>query len=123
MAGEARKYGLDEVVIGKAMIRTFLFWNLNKKPLEHLITQLAEQYKVDVLIFAESTIPPSTLLSALNVQETIYHYAPSRECKKIDVYSRFSDSLIRPVLEGDRTTIRRLAFPDTPEIGGYRWTE
>jgi hypothetical protein len=40
------------------------------------------------------------------------------------VYSRFSDSLIRPVLEGDsRTTIRRLAFPDTPEIGGYRWTE
>jgi hypothetical protein len=39
---------------------TFLFWNLNKSPLEALVAELAEMHQVDVLILAESEITSYT---------------------------------------------------------------
>ncbi len=45
---------------------TFLFWNVNKKPLQNLIAALVEEHRVDVLILAESDITDVAMLRALN---------------------------------------------------------
>jgi hypothetical protein len=47
-------------------MRTFLFWNLNKKRLEQLVADLAQLYDVDVLILTECAIPTHIMLEALN---------------------------------------------------------
>ena len=39
----------------------FLFWNINRKPLGGLISTLAQQHDVDVIILAESGIEPMRL--------------------------------------------------------------
>lgn len=94
---------------------TFLFWNLNRKPLAHLIGQVAEELEIDVLIFAESKIAPVTLLATLNAKKATYYYTPS-ECERIEVYSRFDQPLIRPIFEDDKTTIRHLQVPNLPDL-------
>jgi hypothetical protein len=95
----------------------FLFWNLNKKPLENTIVRLAAVHDVDVLMFAECGISPATLLTTLNTEgASDYHYAPCRECTKIHLYTRFSDRLLPILLETDRLTIRRMTLPNSPEI-------
>ena len=43
---------------------TFLFWNLNGKPLQHTLAKLAARHQVDVLILAECVITPPVLLAA-----------------------------------------------------------
>ena len=45
---------------------TFLFWNINKQPLQHLVAKLAREHSVDVLILAECKIGLTDLLEALN---------------------------------------------------------
>ena len=45
---------------------TFLFWNLNRRPLQHLVSMIAIERKVDVLILAEYKIGIADLLTALN---------------------------------------------------------
>jgi hypothetical protein len=96
---------------------TFLFWNLNKKPLQDIIANLARRHEIDVLIFAECAIPVTTLLEALNPRETSsYHYSPKVLCEKIEIYTRFHSSLFPPVYETDRLTIRHLLLPGLTNI-------
>lgn len=95
---------------------TFLFWNLNKKPLQSLIANLIEQYEIDVLIFAECSISPTVLLQSLNHSERKYSYSPNDSCKKIEIYTRFSPEFSKPVLDGTEFTIRHLTFPGNVDI-------
>lgn len=95
----------------------FLFWNLNNKPLAETITRLAVFHDIDVLMFAECDIIPADLLTALNSNgKGDYHYAPCRECRKIHLYARFSDSFLPIVLETDRLTVRQMGLPNSPTI-------
>jgi hypothetical protein len=41
---------------------TFLFWNLNRKPLQHLLAALVEEHDVDVVLLVENKIPVTDLL-------------------------------------------------------------
>jgi hypothetical protein len=95
---------------------TFLFWNLNRKPLQSLITTLAAQHQVDVLIFAESSIDPGVLRRYLNDPQVEYYYAPSEKCDKIDIYLRFSREFLAPVYELERLTIQHLKLPGAIDI-------
>lgn len=45
---------------------SFLFWNVNQKPLRERIARLVEGHSPDVLILAECVIPPEVLSRALN---------------------------------------------------------
>ncbi len=94
---------------------TFLFWNINKKPLEETIARIAQRYDIDVLIFAECDIPVVTLLKQLNADGARYHFAPTIGCEKISIYTQFSDNL-KPVLETNRLTVRRLSLSGRREI-------
>ena len=73
---------------------TFLFWNLNQKPLQSAVAKLTLQHEVDVLMLVESIIPPALLLKELNrLGEVSYHYAPGIGCKKIEILTKFTDQL------------------------------
>jgi endonuclease/exonuclease/phosphatase (EEP) superfamily protein YafD len=95
---------------------TFLFWNLNKNPLELLVTELAEIHQVDVLILAECEIPASVMQGALNQNPgSIFHLTDS-ECEQIVIYTRFSSEFLQKQLDDSRLTIRRLSLPGSEEI-------
>lgn len=95
---------------------SFLFWNVNKKPLVASITNLARRHKIDVLMLAECSIAPDVLLRTLNqTEEARYHYAPSL-CKKVQFYTGFDNKFVRPIFETDRLTIRRLSIPERMEV-------
>ena len=111
---------------------TFLFWNINQKPLQTTIANLASQYEIDVVILAECPVTPDVLLRKLNPPTRAeYHYAPSFGCRKVEMFTRFPRQFIQPILENDRLTIRHLKLPATTDVllaavhfpGKLHWTE
>jgi len=104
------------VALGTQMT-TFLFWNLNKKPIHAAVTQLAYHYDVDVVLLAECEMPPLLLLQSLNQDNlAAYHYAPGIGCKKIEVFTKFTSDYIQPVFEDSRWTIRHMNLPGLRNI-------
>jgi endonuclease/exonuclease/phosphatase (EEP) superfamily protein YafD len=96
---------------------SFLFWNLNKKPIHNAVSRLAHHYDVDVVLLAECAVSPSLLLKALNQDKLAsYHYAPGIGCKRIEVFTRFISEYVRPVFEDNRWTIRHLNLPGLADI-------
>jgi hypothetical protein len=95
---------------------TFLFWNVNKNPLQKIIANLALRYSIDVLILVESLIQPIELLRLLNSSDVPrYNYAPG-ECKKVQIFVNFSKDFIRPIQEENRLTMRHLKLPGFTDI-------
>jgi exonuclease III len=95
----------------------FLFWNLNRNPLESTVANLCYQHDVDVLILAECVVPPARLLRELYDRNGVpYHFTHSL-CERLVVYTRFSGKYARPVYEdGHSVSIRRLRLPARPEM-------
>jgi hypothetical protein len=89
---------------------TFLFWNINRKPLVELITSLAKEHAVDILILAESGIPIQELLKHLNSSVAGYHF-PFSQCRGITVIVKFQSDFLNPIFESDRVSIRHLTLP------------
>lgn len=50
----------------------FLCWNLNRRPLHHLVAELVNSERVDVIILIESRVLVADLLTALNVVPVLY---------------------------------------------------
>ncbi len=91
---------------------TFLFWNLNGKPLQAMVGSLSRRHDVDVTILVESAIQPALLLQALNPLGTAdYHYIPQIACKKVELYTRFPNDFIKPIHETSRLTVRHITLP------------
>lgn len=96
---------------------TFLFWNLNQKPLQKIVSNLVFQHEVDVLMLTECTFLPETLLKLLNQNGTsLYHYSPCIGCRKVHIFSKFTNEFIKPIEESERLTIRHLNLPGTSDI-------
>lgn len=93
----------------------FLFWNINRKPLEKIISNLTLKHQVDVLVLAECQIPVEIMLSALN-QGSAQYYFPYTQCEKITIFTRFSRRFLTPIFETGRWTIRRLKLPERTDI-------
>lgn len=96
----------------------FLFWNLNKKPLEKTVAELAHEHKVDVILLAECVIEPVKLLLTLNRTASSYRYAPPRLSTKVEVFTKFSADFIQPIYEesSDRFIVRHLMLPAKTDI-------
>lgn len=90
---------------------TFLFWNINKKPLQNTIGELAEIHEIDVLILAECEIERSDLLMQLNSISGPRFSEPYSESKRIVIYTRFPDSWLIPIAEEGELSIRHLENP------------
>lgn len=93
---------------------TFLFWNL-KRDRSDLLASLTRQHGVDVLLLAECTLKPATVLEALNARRSDYFYVRT-DCPKVSIYTRFSDEFMPAHRDGDDYSIRRLRLLDRPEI-------
>jgi len=96
---------------------TFLFWNLNRKPLEAVVSRLAQRHEVDVVMLVECVTSPAELLTSINPPATgDYHYVPQIACTKVELLTKFPVSFIPPVFETDRLTIRHLQLPGQVDI-------
>ena len=47
---------------------TFLFWNINRKPLQSEVANLALSHNADLVILAECHVPTPTMLASLNAR-------------------------------------------------------
>ncbi|MDQ6787845.1 MAG: hypothetical protein M3033_13645 [Acidobacteriota bacterium] len=94
---------------------SFLFWNINKKPLESLVKKLAFQYEIDVILLAEYESNPNQLLYVLN-EKTFGYFLASSFCPKIRVFSRFRNEFFEAISESERFSIRNLRLPGLQDI-------
>lgn len=95
---------------------TFLFWNIKGNSLEDSICRLVRSYHIDVVILAESFIPRSQLLEALNRQPGATFHLSDSHCKRIAIYTNFPGDFIKPRYEDGRMTIRHLSLPGRADI-------
>src|SRR5688572_32875155 len=80
---------------------TFLFWNLNRRPLLPLIRALVEEHGVDVLVLAESQLLPEVLLEELNAQTDQAFSSPMNLSEDLQILIRYPVSAMEP-LRDDR---------------------
>jgi hypothetical protein len=91
---------------------TFLFWNINMQSLANSIVSLVEEYKVDVLILAESNIPDMDLISSLNsIDGPLFSLAPPGLPSRLKIYSRLESRYVKPIRDSGWITIRHLVPP------------
>lgn len=88
----------------------FLFWNINRKPLARLISDLARIHDVDLVILAECTVSPAEMILALNATRPRFGLSLG-VCKQITIFTAFGEEFLRPVSESDRVSIRSLQLP------------
>ncbi len=93
----------------------FLFWNLNRQEVHGFVSNLARQENADVVILAECGTPPARMLEELNAEAPDYQYAPGN-CGHLLFFTRFESSLLTPLFESHRVSIRRLALPGCQSI-------
>ena len=91
---------------------TFLFWNLNGKPLEGLIQLLLEEHAPDLVILAECEIPASDLKAMLRTQYKMrYRLLENDPSPKLVFISRLPKASIKLVSDEGGIAIRRVASP------------
>lgn len=90
---------------------SFLFWNINKKPIDALISELANEHSIDIIVLAESNIAHSEILKSLNsVNKPKFHHAKGNSTKTV-IYTKFSPSFVVALSESKRISIRRISLP------------
>lgn len=94
---------------------TFLFWNIAGKPLQDLISALADAHDVDVLVLAECNISPAALLLSLKRTKPAYQFSFGYS-RRLMFMTKFHAGFLKPVFESDRISIRKLNLPARKEI-------
>jgi endonuclease/exonuclease/phosphatase family metal-dependent hydrolase len=105
----------------------FLFWNLNRRELHGFVSRLARQENADVLILAECPTEPARMLEDLNAEAPDHADAPdyakapyyqyaAGNCGHLLFFTRFESSLLTPLFESHRVSIRRLTLPGCQSI-------
>ena len=95
---------------------TFLFWNLNRKPLGNAVANIVNRNDVDVVLLAECVVPPVEMLKALTSSAQVPFFVAQSECDKIVIYSRLSKRFFSPLTESVRFTIQSLSLPLRPGL-------
>lgn len=94
----------------------FLFWNINRRPIQALVSGLAREHDVDVLILAECEIGIATLLQELNAGQASKFALTFSPSDRIRIFTRFPHRSISPILDVGGVSIRRLSAPIGLEI-------
>lgn len=95
----------------------FLFWNLNSKNLREEVHNIVVHHSIDVVILAESGIEQSDLLLTFNKQSDLFSSNhPDSLCEKVQIFSKFAYTCIRPIEEDSRISVRRLELPKFENI-------
>ncbi len=96
----------------------FLFWNLHRKPLEKLVQQIVAAHDIDIVVLAEMATKTQDMAVALNLTagRRLFHFFPPNAYDKVHIFGRFEPSLIRPVHDMPRLTVRHLVLPARDSI-------
>lgn len=96
----------------------FLFWNINRKPLQDLLAVLVREHSVDVLILAECEINDVTLFETLNENQSPKYgialsYIPN---PRIKIFTTLPSESFRPLGDEANAAFRLLRPPVGEEI-------
>ncbi len=96
----------------------FLFWNINKKPLQSSVARLSRSHDVDVVVLAECDVPPQTMLATLNDGATVPFRFTLTFLDTIAVYTRLEARFFTTLEEDPRTrlTVRQVVLPSGSDI-------
>src|SRR5437899_2162491 len=94
---------------------SFLFWNVNRRPLAPLVAEIAREKGVDVVILAESAGDDAPYLESLTTQTGKAFQKPYANSDKIAVFTQLPTESVRPVYDdvSRRMTVRRLVLAKT----------
>jgi hypothetical protein len=95
---------------------TFLFWNLNRKPLLGVLKSIVREHRVDFMVLAENEIPLVGLLEGLNTGEVAKFFPHPHPASHFTFLSLFPPDSVRPVRDTGGVAIRRLVPPIGIEI-------
>ncbi len=95
---------------------TFLYWNLNRKPLGAEVCELAQAHQVDIVLLSELTGSPISMLQYLNSGGRPEFRFAAGFCERLRFFTRFSSDFLRPTFETESISIRRLRLPACLEI-------
>ncbi len=95
---------------------TFLFWNLNRKPLQNQVATLCREHEVDIMILAESKLSRTTLLEALNPGQDSKFRTPFNPSTRLSFFIRYPARCLRLVHDDGGVAIRRLIPSIGPDI-------
>lgn len=90
---------------------TFLFWNVNKNPVQRKLAELAEENEIDVIILAECDIKETDLLYELNSRSDSQYSLPARRARITHIYTRFPTEWLTPLADPHRMSIQHLENP------------
>ena len=90
---------------------SFLFWNVNRNPVQEIVAELAELYEIDVIILAESNIEESNMVFELNSRTDSRYSTPPRRGRRIDIYTRFPSNWFTSVADPYGMSIQHLEDP------------
>jgi hypothetical protein len=98
------------------IVTTFLFWNINRQPIQHLVSALASDQNVDVLILAECQIGIADMLDAINAGRRRKYQSTFSPNPRLIMLTRFPDASIEPILDQGGISIRRIRPPLVTDI-------
>jgi len=111
----------------------FLFWNINGKPLENIISCIVRENDVDVVVLAVCSVPDADLVAALNSQRPRGYSLFPTMIKGIRICHRFSPDFVKQVTENSasRLIACRIKLPLQTEVllvavhlpSKLRWSE
>ena len=94
----------------------FLFWNVNQRPVEQLVTNIVSQHRINIFALAEhSEIHVDQMLRELNKERIAYFPAPSNT-DRIAVFAKFDPSYLTIVLENNNISVYHLAAPGYVDV-------
>jgi len=95
---------------------TFLFWNINRKPLEWLLLLLIEEHLPDLVILAECEIPAASLQAGLKQQQIRYRVLEDDPSPRLVFLSRLPRRAVKLVSDNGGIAIRRILPPIGDEL-------
>jgi hypothetical protein len=94
---------------------TFLFWNLNRKPLHALVAELAEEHQADILVLVEVARVSDILLTLNGPGQSTFLEAPGRN-DRVTILTRFAIDILQPVTDKAGIRICRLRLPARDDL-------
>lgn len=98
---------------------TFLFWNLQGKPLQHRVARIVGRCGVDVILLAECDVLEADVLAALNPPASSPNWTcPPAGSRRLQLFTRLpSTSVVDRFTEvADRMTIREIRPAAVPPL-------
>ena len=91
---------------------TFLFWNTKGNPVQRIIGDIVEMYKVDIIILSECKIDEVSLIEELS-RHCHFVRSPTfaRTNAKISIYAKSNKDWLQPLMDTAYLSIRHLVKP------------